>query len=145
MENASRVLTITMDLIADHQGLMIQQFGVKAFFEAVLQLQQVLDKLFEEFFQCFLERRVMPAVQQVTAKDSSLDVMRLGSLLDEMTQLSLRCEIFSQFVDGANKDGLEYAKSIGEDKEPVLVAHSDLAKTLAHSLVRRGNLEAMSK
>jgi hypothetical protein len=144
VENASRVLTIAMDLVADHQGLLIQQFGVQSFFEAVLKLQKVLDSLFEEFFAAFLERRVTPAVLQVTSNDPKLDVMGLGTLLDEMTQLSLRCEIFSHFVDGANKDGLEYAKSTGEDNAPALAAHAGLAKTLAHSLVRRGNLEAMS-
>lgn len=141
VDSASRLLTLAMDLLVDHQGLLVQHFGVARFFETVLLTQQTLDPLMEKFFQVFLHSRVAVAL----AQPSDVNTLGpLGLLLDEMTQLSLRCEIYAQFVDQTNTDGLAYAKALGQETPEVLELQRKLAETLAHSLLRRGNLEAMS-
>ncbi len=156
VESASRVFSCLMDLVADHQGLLIQQFGVARFFEVVSLLQQACDSLFSVLFERFLERRVRPTVQRVASArpaagskggggdEADEGVAGLGQLLDEMTKLSLRCEIFGHFVDQVNREALAYARQIGQDTAALQRHHDAIAAALAHSLVRRGNMESMS-
>jgi hypothetical protein len=149
VESASRVFSAAMDLVADHQGLLLRQFGAGRFFEVAAELQRACDKLFALLFERFLERRVRPTVARVAAQtgaagDSGDEAAGLGQLLDEMTKLSLRCEIWGGFVDGANREALEYARGLGQADPELQRQHNAIAAALAHSLVRRGNLEAMS-
>ncbi len=145
IESASRVFSVLMDLVSDHQGLLIQQFGVLRLFEVVSLLQDKCDKLFAVFFERFLDRQVRPMVTEVTnGSKRADDVASLGQLLDVMTKLSLRCEIFGHFIDQVNREALAYAIQIGQDSANLQQQHDAIAKSLMHSLVRRGNLESMS-
>ena len=142
VESASRVFSLFMDLVADHQGLLIQQFGVARFFAFVSALQLKCDALFAVLFENFLARRVRPTVKLQPNQEQHTE--NLGQLLDEMTKLSLRCEIFGAFVDQVNKEALEYARQIGQVDEGLQKHHDAIAAALRHSLVRRGNMESMS-
>ena len=146
VESASRVFAAAMDLVADHQGLLIRHFGVERFFEVVALLQRACDELFAVLFERFLERRVRPTVARVAAGGGAKgeEVAGLGQLLDEMTKLSLRCEIYGGFVDQVNREALAYAAQLGQAGPALQQRHDAIAAALAHSLVRRGNLEAMS-
>jgi hypothetical protein len=145
IDAASRVFTTLMDLVSDHQGLLIQQFGVLRLFEVVSLLQTKCDELFAVFFEKFLDRQVRPMVADVVnGSKKAEDLAKLGLLLDVMTKLSLRCEIFGHFIDQVNREALEYAKQTGQADANMQQQHDAIAAGLAHSLVRRGNLESMS-
>jgi hypothetical protein len=137
---ATHVFQLLLDLISDHEGLLIHQFGVLRFFDALLSLQQRVDTFAGTLFAAFIERRVQPMVGVVT----SAPLGALGGLLDEMARLSLRCEIFALGIDEAAHRALDYAKTTGQSSTESEDVYAKLVFRLGHSQVRRGNLEAMN-
>lgn len=137
---ASHVFQLLLDLISDHEGLLMHQFGVVRFFDTLLALQQRVDAFAGTLFAAFSERRVQPLVTTV----DSAALGALSAALDEMTRLSLRCEIFSQGIDEAAHRALSYTRSTGQSSVHCDQAYAQLTSRLLHSQVRRGNMEAMS-
>lgn len=137
---ATHVFQLMLDLVSDHEGLLIKEFGVLRFFDVLQSLQQRVDVFAGTLFTAFTTRRVQPMVANVDA--AALGA--LSALLDEMARLSLRCEIFSQGVDEAAHRALDYAITTKQSSAESEVACKRLTTQLSHSHVRRGNLEAMS-
>lgn len=130
---ATSILRRAMEVWSEQQHLLEGQFGAPRTLEAACALQRRTDGFGSALFRAFLERRVEPMV-----KDTKADC---GPLLDEMTRLSLRCEIYARFVEDGAREVVSRAQN---NSENLTRMQTELKGLLDRSDLRRGSQEAMS-
>ena len=120
------------DVIVALKDQILLNFGLESFYFIIDNTQKESDEICEEILKKFLESKVKKQAEEIMKKkESNFDVLEIKKTIDEITSLSLKCEIYCNFLLNQIEESFKLTQN---NKLELLSSHSsDFLLSMSHT------------